>query len=156
MRKNIDDWCSKLRYRIRLFNFGHSVFFKSIAAWIIHLQCDNLDDLHDFWLSLDHGPGCVNYQVFAVFSKVVCFNTKQTISTLPSMQDVPKDQMGIMDALLMMVSQYLACDIDGERVLDHVFMSAGEFTLDLLENMGYVKPWEKNPNYYVFTEKAND
>jgi hypothetical protein len=62
----------------------------------------------------------------------------------------------ILDALLMMVSQYLSVDIDGERVLDHVFMSTGEHTLDLLEKMGYVKPWDKNPNYYVFTEKANE
>jgi hypothetical protein len=60
----------------------------------------------------------------------------------------------ILDALLMMVSQYLSVDIDGERVLDHAFMSTGEYTLDLLEKLGYVKPWDKNSCYYVFTEKA--
>ena len=64
------------------------------------------------------------------------------------------DNNDVLDALLMMVSQYLTFEIGGERVLDHCFMSTGEYTLDLLEKLGYVKPWEKDPCFYVFTEKA--
>ncbi|MFM1842735.1 MAG: hypothetical protein RLZZ490_1472 [Cyanobacteriota bacterium] len=59
------------------------------------------------------------------------------------------------NALIMMVEQYLTVEIDGESVLDHAFMTAGEYTLDVLEERGIVKPWHKNPNYYVFSTNGD-
>jgi hypothetical protein len=66
----------------------------------------------------------------------------------------------VLLALLDMVSQYLTVEeeYDGVkyRVLSHVFMTAGENTLDLLEKLGYVEMWDKNPTYYIFTNKVHE
>jgi hypothetical protein len=58
-------------------------------------------------------------------------------------------------ALLKMTKQYLTLDRD-YGVLTHDFMGAGETTMDVLEELGYVKPWDANPTYYIFTQKAKE
>jgi hypothetical protein len=53
-----------------------------------------------------------------------------------------------------MVNQYLMVDSDDNCCLFHWHMGAGEYTLDLLEELGYVEAIKDKPERWKFTEKA--
>jgi hypothetical protein len=63
-----------------------------------------------------------------------------------------EEQNAIIKALLLMCQQYLSISKDND--LSHWHMTAGEFTLDLLESLGYVQPNKALPEAWQFTEKA--
>jgi len=64
-----------------------------------------------------------------------------------------EEQNAIIRALLLMVQQYLSVEQEPGG-LSHWFMTAGEFTLDLLESLGYVEPQKERPEFWQFTQKA--
>lgn len=66
-----------------------------------------------------------------------------------------EEQNAIIKALLLMVQQYLSVSESSDD-LSHWHMTAGEFTLNLLESLGYVKPHETLLNSWQFTQKAID
>lgn len=63
----------------------------------------------------------------------------------------------LITALLKMANQYLQVDNDCEDYetwLFHWHMGAGEYTLDLLEELGYIEAVKKRPEHWKFTDKA--
>jgi hypothetical protein len=63
----------------------------------------------------------------------------------------------LITALLKMACQYLMVDRDANDAkcyLFHWHMGAGEYTLDLLEELGYIEAVKERPEHWKFTDKA--
>lgn len=63
----------------------------------------------------------------------------------------------LLVALLKMTNQYLEVECDPDNGICYLFhwhMGAGEYTLDLLEELGYVEAIKDKPEHWKFTEKA--
>lgn len=63
----------------------------------------------------------------------------------------------LLTALLKMANQYLTVNRKANSIghnLYHRCISAGEYTLDLLEELGYIKPVQECPEHWKFTDKA--